>query len=48
LGCTLETTSALPSASWEAVTNNAVIVGEQYVVRLGSTEPRQYFRLRKN
>jgi hypothetical protein len=48
LGCTLETTLALPSASWQAVTNNAVIIGEQYVVALGAAEPRRYFRLRKN
>ena len=48
LGCTLETALTLPSGSWEAVTNKAIIVGDQYVVTLGTAESQRYFRLRKN
>jgi len=48
LSCTLETALTLPSTSWVAVTNHAVIVGDQYVVTLGTAEPRRYFRLRRN
>ena len=43
----LETTTSLPAASWEVVTNTPTVTAPSRCVQLPLTGPSQFFRLRQ-
>lgn len=45
----LESAATLPAASgdWTAVTNQAMVIGQDFALAIDATEPRKFFRLHK-